>query len=875
MAAPAKTLERKPRRLKWRIAAVYLALLALSHIVRVAVPHHQKGAEVNASVTARAVDGDHYTSRDVRVAFKEYLAQTGEHTTPILLLHGSPGRGADFSTLAPELAKSSRVLALDLPGFGDSTHSIPDYSIRAHARYTLEVMDRLQVERAHLVGFSMGGGVALNLAEIAPARVASITMLSAIGVQEMELLGDYHLNHALHGLQLAGLWTLREGAPHFGWLDAAMLGVEYARNFYDSDQRPLRDILARYQGPMLIIHGNRDPLVPVEAAREHNRLVPQSELRLLDDDHFMVFGKGGMLAQIVSEFINRAERERAPTRAAASPDRVAQAALPFNPAAAPKATGIAAVVMTLLIVASTFVTEDLTSIGVGVMVAEGRVGYLFGAFACFLGIFVGDVLLFLAGRYLGRPALKRAPLKWVLRPEDVEKSSVWFTRKGLGVIAASRFLPGARLPTYFAAGMLNTSLLGFSSYFLIAGAVWTPLLVGLSALLGGEVVKSRLLGGQNVLVKALIAIIIVYIAARLVVRLSTFKGRRLLLSSLRRKLRWEFWPPWVFYPPVLCYVIYLALRHRSLSVFTAANPAIPASGFVGESKAEILSNLSGSNGYVATARLIPGRLDVEERIRQARVFMAENGFGFPVVLKPDAGQRGSGVAVIRSDGELEKYLRRSGFDAIIQQHVAGSEFGVFYYRYPGEQRGRIFSITEKQFPKVVGDGRSTLERLILKDERAVCMAQFYLNKQGDRLWEIPALGQSVQLVELGTHCRGAVFLDGVWAKTDELESAIDQISKGYEGFYFGRFDIRAPSVEDFKRGRNFKVIELNGVTSEATHIYDPKNSLWAAYRILFEQWRIAFEIGAHNRARGVRPTSIRRLAKLLVEYRQQSGSHPE
>ncbi len=76
---------------------------------------------------------------------------------------------------------------------------------RAHPRYVLAWLDQQHIQRAHLVGFSMGGGVALNLADIAPERVASITMLSAIGMQEMELLGDYHLNHAIHGAQLAGL----------------------------------------------------------------------------------------------------------------------------------------------------------------------------------------------------------------------------------------------------------------------------------------------------------------------------------------------------------------------------------------------------------------------------------------------------------------------------------------------------------------------------------------------------------------------------------------------------------------------------------------------------------------------------------------------
>ncbi len=136
------------------------------------------------------------------------------------------------------------------------------------------------------------------------------------------------------------------------------------------------------------------------------------------------------------------------------------------------------------------------------------------------------------------------------------------------------------------------------------------------------------------------------------------------------------------------------------------------------------------------------------------------------------------------------------------------------------------------------------------------MAQHYFKANQDRLFDVPAAGEEVQLIDIGTHSRGSVFLDGAAIRTPALEAAIDRVSKSFEGFYFGRFDIRTPSLEDFQRGENFKIVELNGVTSEATHIYDPKHSLFEAYRILRAQWRIAFEIGDQNRKRGVKPASL-------------------
>lgn len=84
-----------------------------------------------------------------------------------------------------------------------------------------------------------------------------------------------------------------------------------------------------------------------------------------------------------------------------------------------------------------------------------------------------------------------------------------------------------------------------------------------------------------------------------------------------------------------------------------------------------------------------------------------------------------------------------------------------------------------------------------------------------------------------------MFLNGGAIETPELLRSIDTISATYDGFYFGRYDIRTPSVDEFQAGRNFKIVELNGVTSEVTHIYQPGSSLRNAYRDLRRQWRIA------------------------------------
>jgi pimeloyl-ACP methyl ester carboxylesterase/membrane protein DedA with SNARE-associated domain len=854
------------------VLLIYLALLGVSHVVRLvgAEPAPPPGP----FLTVRAVQADRLLDRPVRLAYLDTDPQGDTSRPTILMLHGSPGSKHDFDGIVPELGGRYRLLVPDLPGFGDSTHDVPDYSIRAHAHYVLQMLDQLHVDRVHLVGFSMGGGVALELYDLAPRRVASATLLSAIGVQELELFGDYRLNHAIHATQLGGIWLLREGFPHFGWLDDAFFGVPYARNFFDTDQRPLRDILERFEPPMLIIHGEQDFLVPPEAALEHHRLVPQSELQMLPSSHFMVFTDGHDIADRIASFVDGVDDGAAPSRAQASPERRQAAAAPFDPSAIPPYSGFALLIMMGLIVLATFITEDLACIAAGLLVAHGRIEFAPALVACFIGILAGDVLLFLAGRYIGRPALHRAPLRWFINDEHVEIASRWLDRRGAVLIAISRFVPGTRLPTFFTAGMLHTNVVTFSIYFMIAVAVWTPLLMTLSVYIGERAITYFEAFQTHALPAVIVLALVVLFIAHVIVPAFTFHGRRKLYGRWRRLLNWEFWPPWVFYPPVVAYVAWLGLKYRSPLLFTAANPTIEAGGVIAESKYRILEGLSAAGDFVARARLIPVAEKPEERIDDVRAFMEECRLDFPVVLKPDAGQRGSGVAIVRSVEQLESYLRTTEFDTVVQEYVPGHEFGVFYYRYPGQRHGRIFSITEKRMPHVTGDGRQTIEHLILSDRRAVCMADHYLSAQAHQLFRVPAEGEQVKLVELGTHCRGAIFLDGIWLRTDALERRIDEISRQFRGFYFGRYDIRARDVDELEAGRGFKIIELNGVTSEATHIYDPAVGLRRAYAILFEQWRIAFAIGEANRDRGARPATAREILALIRYYRRISHGHP-
>lgn len=351
---------------------------------------------------------------------------------------------------------------------------------------------------------------------------------------------------------------------------------------------------------------------------------------------------------------------------------------------------------------------------------------------------------------------------------------------------------------------------------------------------------------------------LVTLALLVAARLLSHKRRRRLVGFVRRIASWEFWPSWAAYAPVLPYLCWLGLKHRSTTLFTAANPGIPAGGLVGESKSAILAHLGSEREFLPKWQVVSADTPYPE------------GLG-AVVLKPDVGERGCGVAVIRSEQEWDEYLRQAAGPVIAQEYVAGEEFGILYRRYPWEERGGIVSIAGKRLPSLTGDGRSTLESLILDDPRAVCLHEAYLRQARRDPGEVPHAGERVPLVEIGSHCRGAIFADAHELRTDALENAIDSLGRAHPGFYIGRFDVRAESAEALREGR-FKVLELNGIGGEPAHIYDPAVSLWQAYAALFRHWRDLFEIGAANRAAGARPMPPRDLiAAWLGGQRRRSS----
>lgn len=511
---------------------------------------------------------------------------------------------------------------------------------------------------------------------------------------------------------------------------------------------------------------------------------------------------------------------------------------------------------------TTFVLEDVAAIGGGLTLAAGVSAWPVVFWPCFTGIWLGDIGLYLLARGLGRKWFEQS--RFARYEPEVTRSEEWFAQRGTAVLIFSRLVPGMRLPTYLAAGFLRLPLLRFLLVTGAASLVWTVVILAVVGTAGAGILEKLqfLPNGWVILMAAIVLASVVF-------------SLRKLWPIIERWGRWEFWPPWLFYIPVAVNYLRLAIKYRSVMAPTAANPGMFSGGIVGESKAEILEALGCSSPeFTATAQLLREG-SVRERMDAFRAAIARHGWTYPVVLKPNVGQRGTGVKVIRCEAQAADYLRRTDALMLLQQYAPGPrEVGVFYYRMPGEPRGCIFAITEKVFPSITGDGCSTIKQLIWKDPRARLIASTYLNRFAVRAEEVLENGQVLTLVETGNHAQGCIFKDGMRLLSPALADSIDAISRDLPGFYIGRYDVRYECDDDLRAGRNFQIVELNGAAAEATSIYDDRNSLWNAYRTLFRQWDLVFAIGVANLRRGNPATEPKALWREWRKCARQSALLP-
>ncbi|QLE00076.1 hypothetical protein HX109_00325 [Galbibacter sp. BG1] len=307
---------------------------------------------------------------------------------------------------------------------------------------------------------------------------------------------------------------------------------------------------------------------------------------------------------------------------------------------------------------------------------------------------------------------------------------------------------------------------------------------------------------------------------------------------------WEYWPMWILYVPVFIQHFYLAFKARSLFFFLKVNPVIK-DGF-------ILSDEKYGSLQLVPEIYRPSTLLIEKGASIADVSSAieEAKFDYPLIVKPNIGFRGFLVYRCETENDLEQinFLKTS---YLIQEYIDEPiEVGVFYYRYPNERSGNIPSITLKEFLTITGDGIATFEKLVRGKPRAFLHYKKLRNRFNNRWDEIIPKGEVVKLESIGNHNRGTKFLNANHLLDAQLLKTFDALSSEMDGFYYGRFDIRAKSIADLKQGKNFKILEVNGVGAEPAHIYDPSYKLINAWKETLFLWRVAYKIAMINKEKG-------------------------
>jgi membrane protein DedA with SNARE-associated domain len=511
----------------------------------------------------------------------------------------------------------------------------------------------------------------------------------------------------------------------------------------------------------------------------------------------------------------------------------------------------------------TFVLEDATLISAITLVAQGEISFELAAAACFLGISLGDLGLYAIGRW-------STGLSWVnrhLRSGRVHHvlDALATKERMAAAVVLSRFVPGTRLPTYLAAGALRYSFTQFFALTLVSVSFWVVAVLavgrGLVDLLADNWITALFLG-----------VFIYLLLKALAPALFDRWARRAMVHGWRRWLKFEFWPGWLFYIPVVGIYLWHSIRCLDLLAPLRAAPHLRNAGLIGEAKWDFLQHADPDAPSTLPALRIGPRTEglAEQAWMEILKELQAKGLDqFPLIAKPDVGQRGYAVRIIEGPGELRQYFDEMDGAVIVQRMSRHQrEAGLFYIRMPEADRGFLFSITDKEFPKLVGDGKLTLGDLILRDRRARILTPTYFARHKERLDSVIPAGVEVPLSRCGNHCQGAIFLNGEDLKTPQLLEAVEGIVRRIPNFYFGRIDVRYRSSESLRHGLDFEVLEVNGAGSEATHIWDSRTSLFEAYRVLFQQWGYLFSVGCAVKRQGLgsRPSLLGFLSECAKVY---------
>ncbi len=314
--------------------------------------------------------------------------------------------------------------------------------------------------------------------------------------------------------------------------------------------------------------------------------------------------------------------------------------------------------------------------------------------------------------------------------------------------------------------------------------------------------------------------------------------------------------------PVVLIYLWFAIRARDPFFFSAVNPTIETGGLFGESKINILNQIP--------KEVLPITIFIEKGTEFHEVVskIESANLSYPIIAKPDVGERGTLVSKIKNEGALKAYWSQNKLNFIIQEFIdLPLEWAVMNHRIPDTKTGKVTSICVKEPLKVKGDGQSSIRELMSSYPRAKLQLERFEKEFPETLEKMPEEGEEVILEPIGNHCRGTMFLNGNHLIDEELTAVFNNIAFQMEHIYYGRFDMKCSSVEAVKRGE-FKVMEYNGIAAEPAHIYDPSYPLFKKYRDIYLHWKIIYQIYKIQKRKGVKTITFKETHQSFKAYRK-------
>lgn len=336
------------------------------------------------------------------------------------------------------------------------------------------------------------------------------------------------------------------------------------------------------------------------------------------------------------------------------------------------------------------------------------------------------------------------------------------------------------------------------------------------------------------------------------------------MKKLYKKItNWEAWPFALLYAPISIFWIGYIIKSRAVWFFTPSNPKITFGGLEGEPKKEMY-DLLPKELYPATFNVLPD--DAIETIYQR---LQTHGIRYPFIVKPEVGWQGVLMRKIDNAEALATYHAAMPWEYIVQQMVNyPMEVSVFYIRHPKDTKGIVTGFLHKIPMHIVGNGKDTVEDLLLQHPKSAKRLEELLLSHKHNLNKVLANGEKYMLSYAGNHNRGAQFVDLKDHIDEKLVSHFDKISNSIDDFFYGRYDIMCESIQDLKEGKNFSILEYNGCGAEPNHFYDTGYTLLGAYKEILKHWKALYEISKYNhRVRGIKPWTYNR-GRNFIKYSQ-------